>query len=72
MARGRYTEEKFIGVFQEAEAGTKVAELCRKYGVDDYPVEASRQEARDSCRDSSDAAGTPYQLAVRSIALEEG
>ena len=35
MARKRYTEEQIIGVLQEAEAGTKVAELCRKYGISD-------------------------------------
>jgi len=35
MARKRYTEEQVIGVLQEAEAGTKVAELCRKYGISD-------------------------------------
>jgi len=33
MARKRYTEVQTIGVLQEAEAGTKVAELCRKYGI---------------------------------------
>ena len=33
MARKRYTEEQIIGVLQQAEAGTKVAELCRKYGI---------------------------------------
>jgi len=33
MARKRYTEEQIIGVLQEAEAGTKVAELCRKHGI---------------------------------------
>ena len=33
MARKRYTEEQINGVFQEAEAGTRVAELCRKYGI---------------------------------------
>ena len=35
MARKRYTEEQIIGVLQEAEAGTKVVELCRKYGISD-------------------------------------
>ncbi len=35
MARKGYTEEQIIGVLQEAEAGTKVGELCRKYGISD-------------------------------------
>ena len=33
MARKRYTEEQIIGVLKEGEAGTKVGELCRKYGI---------------------------------------
>ncbi len=32
MAR-RYTEEQIIGVLNEAEAGAKTGELCRKHGV---------------------------------------
>ncbi len=35
MARKRYTEEQIIGVLKEGEAGTKVGELCRKYGISD-------------------------------------
>jgi len=35
MVRKRYTEEQIIGVLREAEVGTKVAELCRKYGISD-------------------------------------
>ena len=31
----RFTEEQIIGVLKEAEAGLKVAELCRKYGISD-------------------------------------
>ena len=31
----RFTEEQIIGVLKEADAGAKVAELCRKYGVSD-------------------------------------
>lgn len=31
----RFTEEQIIGVLKEAEAGAKVAELCRKYGISD-------------------------------------
>lgn len=33
MVRKRYTEEQIIGVLREGEAGAKVAELCRKYGM---------------------------------------
>ena len=29
----RFTEEQIIGVLKEAEAGMKVAELCRKHGI---------------------------------------
>jgi len=29
----RFTEEQIIGILKEAEAGFKVAELCRKYGI---------------------------------------
>jgi len=31
----RFTEEQIIGVLKEADAGAKVAELCRKYGISD-------------------------------------
>ncbi|MBO2986445.1 transposase [Burkholderia pseudomallei] len=29
----RFTEEQIIGILKEAEAGLKLAELCRKYGI---------------------------------------
>ena len=35
MKARKYTEEQIIAVLKEAEAGTKVAELCRKYGMSD-------------------------------------
>jgi putative transposase len=35
MVRKRYTEEQIIAVLREGEAGTRVAELCRKYGMSD-------------------------------------
>ncbi len=31
----RFTEEQIIGVLKEAEAGAKVADVCRKYGIAD-------------------------------------
>lgn len=29
----RFSEEQIIGILKEAEAGLKVAELCRKHGI---------------------------------------
>ncbi|TCS31071.1 putative transposase [Paucimonas lemoignei] len=31
----RFTEEQIIGILKEAEAGAKVAELCRKHSISD-------------------------------------
>ncbi len=31
----RFSEEQIIGILKEAEAGMKVAELCRKHGISD-------------------------------------
>ena len=31
----RFTEEQIIGALKEADAGVKVVELCRKYGISD-------------------------------------
>jgi putative transposase len=31
----RFTAEQMIGIVKEAEAGMKMAELCRKYGISD-------------------------------------
>ncbi len=33
MVRKRYTEEQIIAVLKEAEAGAKIGDLCRKYGM---------------------------------------
>jgi putative transposase len=33
--KNRFTEEQIIGALKEAEAGMKVAEVCRKYGISD-------------------------------------
>ena len=35
MVRKKYTEEQIIAVLREGEAGTKIGELCRKYGISD-------------------------------------
>ena len=35
MKQGRYTEEQIVGILKEADAGMKVADLCRKYGFSD-------------------------------------
>jgi len=33
MVRKKYTEEQIIAVLKETEAGAKLPELCRKYGM---------------------------------------
>jgi putative transposase len=33
--KNRFTEEQIIGILKEAEAGMKVAEVCRKHGISD-------------------------------------
>ena len=35
MVRKRFGEEQIIGILKEAEAGTKVLDICRKYGISD-------------------------------------
>jgi putative transposase len=35
MVHKKYTEEQIIAVLREGEAGAKVADLCRKYGMSD-------------------------------------
>jgi putative transposase len=35
MKARRYTEEHIIAVLREGEAGAKVTDLCRKYGIND-------------------------------------
>ena len=35
MVRKRHTEEQIIAVLNEAEAGARTADLCRKHGMSD-------------------------------------
>ena len=35
MVRKRYTEEQIITVLNEAEAGARTTDLCRKHGMSD-------------------------------------
>jgi putative transposase len=35
MTVRKYTEEQIIAMLKEGEAGAKVADLCRKYGMRD-------------------------------------
>jgi len=35
LANKKFTEEQIINILKEAETGTKVTDLCRRYGVSD-------------------------------------
>lgn len=35
MKRGRIIESQIVSVLKEADAGTKIKELCRKHGISD-------------------------------------
>jgi putative transposase len=35
MKQGKYSEEQIVKILKEADAGTKIPDLCRKYGFSD-------------------------------------
>ncbi len=46
MKRSRYTQEQIIGILKEVEAGLKVSEACRKYGMSQWTFYAWRKKYR--------------------------
>jgi putative transposase len=44
MKRGRFNEEQTINIPREAEAGGKVAELCRRHGISDATFYTGRNK----------------------------
>lgn len=44
MKRNRYTEEQIIGILKEVEAGMKVADTCRKYGMSQWTLYTWRKK----------------------------
>ena len=50
MKKQRFTEEQIIAVLKEQEAGMKVADLCRKYGISEATFCRYRINTPHKCR----------------------
>lgn len=44
MKQSRYSQEQIIGILKEVEAGLKVAEACRKYGMSQWTLYTWRKK----------------------------
>jgi putative transposase len=44
MKRSRYQEEQIIGILKEIEAGLKVTDACRKYGMSPWTLYSWRKK----------------------------
>jgi len=44
MKGSRYSEEQIIGILKEVEAGLKVVDACRKYGMSQWTLYAWRKK----------------------------